>query len=595
MAARNIVRFTPLDGVPDADVRGMGTFAFDDGSVEVTEDQELADLVKSYQDTLPALEAQPDQRLAMNDPASMAAPPPVPGLDPSGMTAQDFGASAPMDPGAGMSSTPSQVADFQQNAQPDGAAPVAPPPMPMPGAPPSDAAQAADLHRMQAQQAMRGSYVPGQKAGWQEQSRQGALPEEMAQRQLGEQQQSQQDLLTATQERMQAEVDLKRKSALDEAMRLTVQREAQQRAAEEAEERQRRLRAERQRVNDEKIDQSYAQGNGFRQVLGFLGASILGATGSDAGLRMMEANVENHVRQQMQIRGSKLQALAEEIGSEEQAVAGAKAKIYELAARETANTQKLYDAAGIEHNIPAVLKELNARHVAANQEFERQSLGKRVEVYQQGRAAHRTGPDLAGAAKHMEAASKLSPKEQVDILEGLDSKAQADFIARAEGLADGEHSLNEVDRNIGIQRDEAGNIINEKDLGNIEGAGGLGGRVPDSLSSEKGAALAREQRRLTRAAVKATSGASATDTEYERIEKDVPLTDEKDLLNATSEQRRIWQKNYAKAVSLYGKERVDRFMGGYRGTRANINARRGQVGNTGSARGQKIQIDGGDS
>ncbi len=586
------IRFTPLAGIPDADARGIGDFTFDDGTVMPGEDPELADLVRSYQDTLPQMQAMPDQRLAMNDPASGA--PGLPGMDPSGLTAQDFGATTPGAEMPGMSTTPAIAQDFLQNAAPAGTVPMTPEPAPLPG-PPSDAARAADLHRMAAAQALKGQYVPGQKAGWVEQSRSGALPQEMAQRQLGEQQQAQQDVLTATQERMQAEADLKRKAALDEAMRITVQKEAQQRAAEEAEERQRRLRAERKRINDEPIDQSYAQGNGFRQALGFLGAAFLGATGSDAGLRMIEANIEGHARQQLQIRGSRLNALAEELGSEEQAIAGAKAKLYELAAKESANTQKLYDAAGIEHNIPAVLKELNARHTLANQEFERQSLGKRVEVYQQGRAGGRTGPDFTGAAKHLEAADKLTPKEQADLLEGLDSKAQADFIARMEGLADAEHSLNEIDQNVGIQRDEAGNVTNKKELGNIEGAGFFGGRTPDTFSSEKGAALSREQRRLVQAQVKAMSGAAATDVERAEYGKNLPLNDEKDLLNATTEERRRWHRNYAKAVSLYGKDRADSFMRKYRGTRGTINAQRGQQGNTGSARGQIIQLDGGDS
>jgi hypothetical protein len=459
--------------------------------------------------------------------------------------------------------------------------------------PPSDAAQAAEMHRLAAAQALRGSYVPGQKAGYVEQSRSGALDPEVAQRQLGEQQQAQQDVLTATQERMQAEADLKRKAALDEAMRITVQKEAQQRAAEEAEERQRRLRAERKRINDEPIDQSYAQGNGFRQALGFLGAAFLGATGSDAGLRMIEANIENHARQQLQIRGSRLNALAEELGSEEQAVAGAKAKLYELAAKESANTQKLYDAAGIEHNIPAVLKELNARHTLANQEFERQSLGKRVEVYQQGRAAGRTGPDLTGAAKHLEAAHKLAPKDEAEIMSGLDADQEKDFRARMEGIADAEHALNEIDQNIGIQRDKAGNIVNKKEvLGQgIEGAGSFGGRAPNSALSEKGSALNRAVLRMTRANVKATSGAGASDEEFTRAEKDTPLTSEADLVNSLDEKRRELANARAKAKTLY-KDRVDRYLRGYGANRAAIGAQRGQVGDTGSARGQIIQLDG---
>ena len=81
-----IVRFVPLEGVPDADARGAGSFHWDDGKVDVLEDPEMADLVKSYQDDLPGLEqlhaslpgglnALPDMRLASNDPGFTSAAP----------------------------------------------------------------------------------------------------------------------------------------------------------------------------------------------------------------------------------------------------------------------------------------------------------------------------------------------------------------------------------------------------------------------------------------------------------------------------------------------------------------------------------------
>lgn len=614
-------RFIPLDGVPDADLRGAGTFHFDDGTSMVAEDPELADLVKSYQDTLPQLEqlhaalpgglhSLPDQRLASND------------LDPSAYGGDPFG----------QTTAPAQVADFLSNAGPDAGPSIAlrapyqgPTPgttesvAPDPGShaamtgasagqsapapnvqstgsdfapPPSDASRAADLHRLAGEQALRGSYVPGQKAGYSPAQRSDFLPQDIADRQAQERAASNQGVLTSTEQARMQEADRLRKTALDEAMRISVQRADEQRRQDEAEAKRQRLIDERNKLNDAKIDQSFAQGDGFRQAMALLGSALLGATGSDAGLRMIQQNIDGHVRQQMQVRGSKLQALGEELGDANQAAAGARAKLYELAGREAQNAGKLYDAAGIEHNTPAILEGIKAKQIENEQEQERRSLGKTVETYHQGRAAGRTGPNLGEAAKQYEAADKLAPKgEGKSPLEGLSAGEEKDFIARVEGLADSEHSLNELDQNIGISRDAAGNVVNKKNIGNIEGAGFFGGRVPDSFSSEKGAALARERRRLVQAQVKASSGAAATDVEREEYGKGVPLDDEKDLVNSTTEERRKWQKNYAKLVSLYGQERADSFLNHYRGTRASINAQRGQSPPSSSAKGRVLQID----
>lgn len=629
-------RFIPLDGVPDADLRGAGTFHFDDGTSMVAEDPELADLVKSYQDTLPQLEqlhaalpgglhSLPDQRLASNDPSFM------PGggfsLSPEqlAMTGAAPENTTPVLPAAFDPANASGIRDLAEkraafdaplgqlhNAPAGAEMPAAAAPAPVStsprhassGAPnvqatgsdfappPSDASRAADLHRLAGEQALRGNYVPGQRAGYSPAQRSDFLPQDIADRQAQERAASNQGVLTSTEQARMQEADRLRKSALDEAMRITVQRADEQRRQDEAEAKRQRLVDERNKLNDAKIDQSFAQGDGFRQAMALLGSALLGATGSDAGLRMIQQNIDGHVRQQMQVRGSKLQALGEELGDANQVAAGARAKLYELAGREAQNAGKLYDAAGIEHNTPAVLKGIAADQLKNEQEQERRSLGKTLETYHQGRAAGRTGPNLGEAAKQYEAADKLSPKgEGKSPLEGLTSAEEKDFIARVEGLADSEHSLNELDQNIGISRDAAGNVVNKKKIGNIEGAGFFGGRVPDSFSSEKGAALARERRRLVQAQVKASSGAAATDVEREEYGKGVPLDDEKDLVNSTTEERRKWQKNYAKLVSLYGQERADSFLNHYRGTRASINAQRGQSPSSSSAKGRVLQID----
>lgn len=583
------IRFVPLDGVPDADARGVGEFHFDDGQVEVLEDPEMADLVKSYQNELPALEAQfaqpqalPDLRLASNDPGfalspeqmamTSAAPENVP--PPTALEVTNRGR---VD--AGLAPLPASA--------PPGSDVVKPPAAPMSSgssrapqleAPPSDAEMAAEFHRRAGAQALQGGYVQGRAAGYSPAQRTGALDPEVARRQADERGGAAANVLTETDRARQAEADSLRKQALDQAMRIEVDRAARQREFDEAQTKRQRLVAEKKKINDAKVDTSFAQGNGFRQMLGFLGSALLGATGSDAGLRMMQQNIDSYVDQQMKIRGSKLADLGDELENADQVAAGAKAQLYQLAMREAESTGKLYQAAGIEHNTPAILAGLKEKYIEQEQAHEVASMGKTVETYHEAVRGGRTGPKYGEAAKHLEAAAKLQPTDTgKSPLDGLTSAEEKDFIARVEGLADAEDSLNEIDQNVGVQRDGAGNVVNRKELGNIEGAGFFGGRTPDSFSSEKGAALSRHQRRLVQAQVKAMSGAAATDVERAEYGKNLPLADEKDFINSTTEERRRWHRNYSKAVSLYGQERVDQFMRGYRGTRGGINKQSGRA------------------
>lgn len=434
----NPIRFQPLDGIPDADERGAGTFHFDDGTSIVGEDPELASLVKSYQADIPelqniqaGLDSVPDQRMASNDPIGS-----VFGEDPFG----DNKPSEATDAGG------AQAADFLGNAEeytpkargyiPETnaayrAAPAAEPApvtggAPMPATPPpnTDAQNAAELHRLAAEQALRGGYVQGHAAGYTPAQRSGALDPEVAKRQTEQRGASNQELVDTTIQARQSQADLLRQSALQEAMRLTVQRADQERAQREAEAKRQRLLDERRKVNDAQIDTSFAQGDSFRQVMAVMGAALLGAVGSDTGLRMIESNIDRHVRKEMQVRGSKLQALAEEIGSEEQVVNAAKARIYELMEKQAGATQKTLRAADIENQTPAVIAELKRRALDSDQAFERESLGKTTEVYRQAQAGGRTGPDLKGAAAQYEAAAKAGQaakpeKAQVDASKAL--------------------------------------------------------------------------------------------------------------------------------------------------------------------------------
>ena len=450
----NPIRFQPLDGIPDADERGAGTFHFDDGTSIVGEDPELASLVKSYQADIPelqniqaGLDSVPDQRIASNDPIGS-----VFGEDPFG----DNKPAEATDAGG------AQAADFLSNAEeytpkargyiPETnaayrAAPAAEPApvtggAPMPATPPpnTDAQNAAELHRLAAEQALRGGYVQGHAAGYTPAQRSGALDPEVAKRQTEQRGASNQELVDTTTQARQSQADLLRQSALQEAMRLTVQRADQERAQREAEAKRQRLLDERRKVNDAQIDTSFAQGDSFRQVMAVMGAALLGAVGSDAGLRMIESNIDQHVRKEMQVRGSKLQALAEEIGSEEQVVNAAKSRIYELMEKQAGVTQKTLQAADIENQTPAVLAELKRRALDSDQAFERESLGKTTEVYQQAQRGGYSGPNLDKAAAHYDAAVKSGQGAKPDKAQVDQQRAVSELKRMRDTLKRGQQS-----------------------------------------------------------------------------------------------------------------------------------------------------------
>jgi hypothetical protein len=437
MAVSNITRFIPLSDVPDADARGIGTFLFDDGRTEVTEDKELADLVKSYQDELPQLQAmqlqldaQPDLRTArMGDLPGQATRADFIGkaaaakanpLTSGGTPLQDLKSALPtgggfapaLDPNAPKPAPPSS--EIPDPATVLGAGPEAMQPAPAMPAEPTDAQQAIELHRIAAQQALRGGYVAPQKAGWSPAQRTGAMPAEMTARHADARDAALESVISTASQQAADEAQLVRQSAAAELGKLEGQRQAQERERQDAQFRRARLLEDRRKINDAKIDTRFAQGDVAANVFAVLGAALLGAIGSDAGLKAIENRIDRDVRKQLSVRGSQLEALASEIGSEEEVIAAAKAKYWEIVEKEAQVSKKFMDAAGIEHKADMFIQLARQRAIDENQNQERENLGKTTEVYQQARAGGRTGPDINAAAKHFEAANKLGEKPKAD-------------------------------------------------------------------------------------------------------------------------------------------------------------------------------------
>jgi flagellum-specific peptidoglycan hydrolase FlgJ len=210
--------------------------------------------------------------------------------------------------------------------------------------------------------------------------RQGALPPDVAQRQLGALDASQQQTLGLTEQarrdesRMMAELTMQQ-LAQNEAQRIQREEEI---ATEQA--KVQRWQQEQQALTDMEIETDLVSAKGaVGAVFAVLGAALLGGAGNDAGLRMIESSIDRHVRQQVSRRDTKLGILSNQIGSSMQAVSLGKAALYKVAAdRAELLAQKTKNDV-YEAQSPAVIQQLRQKQLENLQAAEQTSMGKLIE------------------------------------------------------------------------------------------------------------------------------------------------------------------------------------------------------------------------
>jgi hypothetical protein len=210
--------------------------------------------------------------------------------------------------------------------------------------------------------------------------REGALPTDVAARQLSELGAAQSATYGAAEQARADEARIMREAtikqmAMNEAERHRLEQENADNAA-----RVERWRAEQKATADMQITNDLVSARGpIGAGLLALGAALLGGAGNDAGFRMMERDIDQHVRQQVDRRDTKIGLLAQQIGSAEQAIRLGKAELYkamservELLAAKTKNDV-------FEAQSPAILQKLQELQLKEMQEAERLSLGKTLE------------------------------------------------------------------------------------------------------------------------------------------------------------------------------------------------------------------------
>lgn len=402
----DLLYFMPDTQIPDADLLGYGDLVYSDGTTRyLNGDPEIAMGLPT-----PPPGVQPQGSLGMGPPAP---PEPAPGMQlPQAPTLQpqepaqpaaapqipppvDLGngmgldmmgnivpMGQPTDVGNGLGVDGSGNLSPMQPMQPpqETMAPAGPaqPPQgsPMGGAPfPGGGAQPEPLMGADGrayQLDITGQFVPVE--------RQGAMPQDVAQRQLAEMGQQNTATLQATEQARRDEARMMNELTLQQMAQLEVQRVEQERQVAEEQAKVQRWQEEQQALADMQIEDDLISAAGpVGGILGAIGAALMGAAGNDMGFRMIENRIDRHVRAQVQRRDTKLNLLAQQIGSSQQAIKMGKAAIYEAAARKAELLAQKTKGDVFEAQTPAVIEQLRAKQLENMQAAEKDSLGKLIE------------------------------------------------------------------------------------------------------------------------------------------------------------------------------------------------------------------------
>lgn len=406
--------FEPDPGTPDAAELGYGDLYLDDGSKRsIYGDPELIA-------GLPPLPSQPsndasapaghgtvpvgDQGHSVDTQSGNVSPPSTVGSMLSSAASSLFG--TPNDPSrfSGYSNK-NLTGGFSAAAAPGGAADPTTPASPEMQAGAATAAPGTSPPKMTPDQFQSGKFpIPGHpdvhvdaqgnvakgppdaptsglgSGGLQLAEREGALPADMAAQQRGEMASTHQDTLDATTKARQDEYQIQHDAALKRAGELDAEKQAREQEIRDQQAKQSRLMDERQKVADMDIKTDLVSAQGVvGSIFSVLGAAMLGAVHSDAGLRMIENTIDMNVKKQMGQRDSKLRLLAEDLGSTQQAIAAGKAQLWKIAADRAEATQKLTQADVFAAQTPAIVAGARQKDQEQEQAFDRLSLGKNVE------------------------------------------------------------------------------------------------------------------------------------------------------------------------------------------------------------------------
>lgn len=206
----------------------------------------------------------------------------------------------------------------------------------------------------------------------------------------------------------------------------------------ENEQKQIRLQEELQTVADMEIERDlYTAVGGVGSVFHIIGAALLGATGSDAGLRAIDNSINRHVNTQLQRRGSKLAALRDRLGSTIQATAAARARYYEESENVLKAMSKLEQWQQYSEMSPVILQQLKSKKEDEMRKFERESLGKTTEAVPKGASANPQDVQKFGKDFRAQEQSMRAVKNVMDSVGAVWDPVKKEIVNREEVLREG--------------------------------------------------------------------------------------------------------------------------------------------------------------
>lgn len=421
MGARDLLYFNPDPDVPDSDLLGVGDLIYSDGSSQYIPGND-PELVMGLPPPPPGVS--PPGAVGMGPPAPDAPsaqpmgppmPPPIQIDSPQGPVEMDMagnlspltrglnalgntlGGAPNADPsqpglgnmlgdaasGLGRALTPASAAP----QAPAPGAPQAPPPVTIqsPQGPmtidPTGNIQPGDggvpFEQLQQQMSAGGGMGSG---GMVPVQREGALPQDVAARQMGAMGAMNQQTLMATEQARRDESKIYGELVLKQMAANEAERVKREQDLADQQGRAERLQSEMQRVNNGQLDTSVRGAMGdVSGTMGIIGAMLQGAAGNDQGWRWLDKNVDRFVNDQVRRKDTELSMLANQLGSTQQAIAAGKASLYKVSADRLELLAQKAKGDVYEAQTPAVLQQLRQKQMEETQKFEQLSLGKTLE------------------------------------------------------------------------------------------------------------------------------------------------------------------------------------------------------------------------
>ncbi len=402
---RDLLYFNPDPEIPDSDLMGIGDLIYSDGSTQYVNDPDLA---VGLPPPPPGVTPQPSVGMQMQEPTYQPPPPPqmpepIQIDSPQGPVQMDMtGNLSPLEPEQSFAAGNKPLFDFSLGGgtedgaayapqggdpfampapgqQPAGGAPSAPPPVtiqsergPVTIDPTGNIQQGAGGVPIEQLQQQMGGMIPVQ--------REGALPPDVAARQAQEMGAMNAQTLQATQEARRQEGVLYGELVLKQMAANEAERVKREQELADNQARQERLMKETEAVTNAGLDTTVRGAMGdVAAGFAIVGAMLMGATGNDAGFRMLDKQVDRNVNDQVRRKDSKLGLLASQLGSTQQAIAAGKAALYKLAADHTEILAQKTKSDVFEAQSPAVIQQLRQKQLEEMQKFEQLSLGKVTE------------------------------------------------------------------------------------------------------------------------------------------------------------------------------------------------------------------------